>query len=170
MGRIDAEAMKVPFRWEQASPMGQYLGRSGFPAQELEASFKNHPAFKFRSERRVTYLPLDEGDTVEIGDYCFETIDTPGHTFGHISFYDRAKKLFLAGDHVLGDITPNIQAWSDDHDPLGLYLASLAKVEDLEVDLCLPGHRSLIHDFRGRVEELRDHHHERGGRGCRRVG
>jgi glyoxylase-like metal-dependent hydrolase (beta-lactamase superfamily II) len=161
MGRIDAEAMKTPFTWEKSSPMGRYLERSGFPAKELEESFRNHPAFKFRSERRVDYLPLDEGDTVEIGDYCFETIDTPGHTFGHISFYDRKKKVFLAGDHVLGDITPNIQAWSDEHDPLGLFLASLEKVAPLDVDICLPGHRSLIHDFKGRVQELQDHHHER---------
>ena len=161
MGRIDAERMKEPFSWDKASPMSEYLERSGFPAAELRESFRSHPAFKFRSERQVNYLPLDEGDVLEIGEYRLETIDTPGHTFGHISFYDRAKKLFVAGDHVLGDITPNIQAWSDDHDPLGVFLHSLEKIEDLEVDLCLPGHRSLIHDFRGRVDELKGHHEAR---------
>lgn len=163
MGRIDATAMKVGFRgWAKGSEMGDYLQRSGFPSAELEESFRDHPAVKFRSRREVDYLPLDEGDTVEIGDYCFEVIDTPGHTFGHISLYERSKKIFIAGDHVLGDITPNIQAWSDQHDPLALFLASLRKVEDLEVELCLPGHRSLIEDFAGRVEELEEHHHDRG--------
>lgn len=161
MGAGDAESMRREFSWSADSDMGRYLARSGFPAEELEASFKNHPAAKFGSGAQVDYLPLHEGDVLEIGDYRLEVVDTPGHTFGHVSLYDRAKKLFVAGDHVLGDITPNIQAWSDDHDPLALFLGSLDKVDRLEVDLCLPGHRSLIEDFRGRVAELKEHHFER---------
>ena len=47
---------------------------------------------------------------------------TPGHTSGHITVHEPHKKLFFSGDHVLGDITPNIQAWTDDHDPLAVYL------------------------------------------------
>lgn len=163
MGAVDAAALSGGFRgWEKGSPMGSYLERSGFPAEDLERSFENHPARMFRSAKKVDYLPLYEGDVIEIGDYRFETIDTPGHSFGHISFYEPRKKIFIAGDHVLGDITPNIQAWSDDHDPLEQFLASLRKIQDLEVELCLPGHRSLVEDFRGRVEELQEHHVDRG--------
>jgi len=163
MGAIDAESMKSGFRgWQKGSPMGVYLERSGFPSADLESSFANHPASMYRSKRVIDYKPLKEGDEIEIGDYCFETIDTPGHTFGHISLYDRKKKIFIAGDHVLGDITPNIQAWSDDHDPLDLFMASLRKVRDLEVERCLPGHRSLVDDFAGRVDELLEHHVDRG--------
>lgn len=163
MGAIDAGFMKREFKgFAKGSEMGTYLERSGFPAEELADSFANHPAMRFRSSKRVEYQPLHEGDEVAIGDYRFEVIDTPGHTFGHISLYERSKKIFLAGDHVLGDITPNIQAWSDDHDPLEQFMASLRKVEKLEVDLCLPGHRSLIHAFRDRVDELQQHHVDRG--------
>lgn len=161
MGAGDAEAMRREFSWSADSDMGRYLGRSGFPADELEASFSNHPAAKFGSGAQVDYLPLHEGDVLEIGDYRLEVIDTPGHTLGHVSLYDRERKLFIAGDHVLGDITPNIQAWSDDHDPLEQFMSSLRKVASLEVELCLPGHRSLIRDFQGRVQELQDHHVER---------
>lgn len=161
MGAGDAESMRREFSWSADSDMGRYLARSGFPAEELESSFKNHPAAKFGSGAQVEYLPLHEGDVLEIGDYRLEVVDTPGHTFGHVSLYDRAKQLFVAGDHVLGDITPNIQAWSDDHDPLALFIDSLDKVDRLDVDLCLPGHRSLIDDFHGRVSELKEHHFER---------
>ena len=163
MGAIDAAAMgRAHGGWSEDSPMGVYLRRSGFPPEELAESFKRHPGARFSGSRHIDYAPLDEGDVIEIAGYRFEVIDTPGHTFGHISLYDRAKRLFIAGDHILGDITPNIQAWADDHDPLGLYLDSIAKVEALDVDLCLPGHRSLIHDFKGRCRELREHHEVRG--------
>jgi glyoxylase-like metal-dependent hydrolase (beta-lactamase superfamily II) len=161
MGAVDAGHMGHGFGWSTDSPMGRYMARSGFPADDLVASFQNHPGFKFRPDRVVEYDRLHEGDLVEIGRYRLRVIDTPGHTSGHISLYDAEQRLFVAGDHVLGDITPNIQAWSDDDDPLADYLASLAKVEVLDVELCLPGHRRLIHQFHKRTRELAEHHHER---------
>lgn len=48
----------------------------------------------------VTLAPLDEGDTVRCGGYCFEVIEIPGHTAGSVAFYDAAKKLLIAGDSV----------------------------------------------------------------------
>jgi glyoxylase-like metal-dependent hydrolase (beta-lactamase superfamily II) len=78
-----------------------------------------------------------------------------------MSLYERKKKIFFSGDHVLGDITPNIQCWSDDIDPLDLYIKSLKKVYELDVKLCLPGHRSFITDFKKRVLELIEHHRVR---------
>jgi len=162
MGETDAEAMKTGVRpWTEGSPMSTYAARSGFPAEELMESMKNHPGFRFGPERVIDYLPLREGDVIDIGEYHFVIVDTPGHTYGHVSLYDANRKLFIAGDHVLGDITPNIQAWSDDQDPLDLYLRSLEKVLGLDVELCLPGHRSLVENFKSRIAELTSHHHDR---------
>jgi len=135
--------------------------RSGFPAGELQASLRNHPGNKFGPSTAVDYVPLHGGETFEIGEYCLKIVPTPGHTDGHISVYEPSKKIFFSVDHVLGDITPNIQAWTDDHDPLAVYLASLEKVSELDVDLCLPGHRSFVEDFGKRIAELVEHHRER---------
>ena len=93
-----------------------------------------------------------------IGDYSLKVIETPGHTEGHVCLYDESKKLFFSGDHVLGDITPNIQAWTNDNDPLGNYIKSLKKVRELDVELCLPGHRNFIRDLKARIDELIEHH------------
>ncbi len=41
------------------------------------------------------------------------------------------------------------------------YLASLDRVYDLDVELVLPGHRSVIRDHRARIDELRRHHRAR---------
>ena len=59
------------------------------------------------------------------------------------------------------DITPNIQCWSDEQNPLQDYLASLDKVNDMEIDLVLPGHRRLITDHKTRIAELKEHHERR---------
>jgi glyoxylase-like metal-dependent hydrolase (beta-lactamase superfamily II) len=147
--------------WSKDGFMGNYLQRCGFPAAELEASLQNHPGFKYSSARTVDYIDLHDRDRLDVGDYSFEVMHTPGHTDGHICLYEENEKLFISGDHVLGDITPNIASWSEGDDPLEDYLQSLAKVSALDVELCLPGHRSLIHGFKERIRELETHHFDR---------
>ena len=41
---------------------------------------------------------LDEGDSVEIGGNVFEVFFTPGHTPGHIVFFNRTARLAFVGD------------------------------------------------------------------------
>jgi glyoxylase-like metal-dependent hydrolase (beta-lactamase superfamily II) len=162
MGAADAVLMKVGFaEWLKDKPLADYAARSGFPAGELRASLQNHPGNKFGPPTAVDYIPLHGGEIFEVGEYRLEIVPTPGHTNGHISIYEPIKKLLFSGDHVLGDITPNIQAWTDGDDPLAVYLSSLEKVDELDVDLCLPGHRRLIEDFGRRIEELLEHHRQR---------
>ena len=43
-------------------------------------------------------VEVGEGDHVQIGSIDFLTIETPGHTSGHVSFYSAAEKLLFAGD------------------------------------------------------------------------
>jgi glyoxylase-like metal-dependent hydrolase (beta-lactamase superfamily II) len=162
MGSLDAQVMKLDFAdLRKTIPLSEFAIRSGFPAEEVRASLHNHPGNKYSAHRVVDYVPLHGGEHFEVGAYRLEVVATPGHTNGHIALYDPDKRLFFSGDHVLGDITPNIQAWSDEHDPLATYLASLKKTGELDVELCLPGHRNLIGDFRKRIAELVEHHRVR---------
>ncbi len=41
---------------------------------------------------------LDDGDTVTVGQQTLEVIHTPGHTPGHVTFFDQAGRLALVGD------------------------------------------------------------------------
>lgn len=137
---------------------GERAHQGGFPAAEIELSLKKHPGVKYGSADVPNFTILAEGDTVAVGAYVFECVATPGHTMGHLCLYERDKRLLLSGDHVLGDITPNITSWSDDTNALADYLASLDKVRALDVELVLPGHRRAVTDLRGRIDELKRHH------------
>jgi glyoxylase-like metal-dependent hydrolase (beta-lactamase superfamily II) len=159
MGEADASPMRAgPGKDFRGSPMGDYAGRSGLPLEDLKASLTNHPGAKYGPGAFVDYVFLNGGETFKVGDYTLEVVSTPGHTRGHMCLYERKLKLFFSGDHVLGDITPNIQAWSDEDDPLNDYINSLKRVDELEVERCLPGHRSIIEDFSGRIAGLIEHH------------
>jgi len=105
---------------------------------------------------------LDITQPLQIGARRFRVYQTAGHSDGHLLFYDEDDQLMLCGDHVLMKITPNIGIWTQtDPNPLGSFITSLSWLRDLPVRLALPGHKTLIHDWRGRIEELLAHHEER---------
>jgi glyoxylase-like metal-dependent hydrolase (beta-lactamase superfamily II) len=133
----------------------------GFPERELQSALRNHPGYRYGARLDMPLSMVHQGDTIEIGHYRFLCIETPGHTRGHMCLYEPNKRILFSGDHILGDITPNIQSWSDDWNPLREYLLSLDKVYELDVEVVLPGHRSILKNCRQRIRQLKRHHRKR---------
>jgi glyoxylase-like metal-dependent hydrolase (beta-lactamase superfamily II) len=153
--RPDADRFRSGFRWHDFI---NFARLNGYPENELQMTLQNHPGLKFRPKEDLPFHILKEGDTISIGDYLFKCIETPGHTWGHMCLYEPKKKIFVAGDLILNDITPNIQLWSDEWNPLKEYLASLDKVNELDIELVLPGHRGIFKNYKERIRELKHHH------------
>ncbi len=141
--------------------VGGLILLAGIPEEELLRMLETHPGRLYGPSALPTFTFVGEGSRIEVGEFSFVCVSTPGHTRGHLCLYEPHQKLLLSGDHVLGDITPNITPLSEEENPLGDYLKSLERVASMEVDLVLPGHRRPFRDLRGRVEELKLHHHLR---------
>jgi len=154
----DADRYKSGFRW---GDFVNFARLNGVPENELQTIRQSHPGLKFRAKEGLAFHILREGDAISIGNYVFKCVETPGHTWGHMCLYEPNKKIFIAGDHILNDITPNIQLWSDEWDPLKEYLVSLDKVYELDIGLVLPGHRGIFRNCKKRIQELRHHHQKR---------
>ncbi|MBI4303157.1 MAG: MBL fold metallo-hydrolase [Chloroflexi bacterium] len=152
----DALAAISDTAWRRNGP---FAIKNGFPEEECKTALNNHPGRKYSTKGYMPYTTVVDGDIVNIGDYSFRCVQTPGHTRGHMCLYESSKKLLLSGDHILIDITPNISLWSDDENPLEEYLCSLDKTSKLDVELVLPGHRSSFKNCRERIDQLK-HHHE----------
>ncbi len=102
---------------------------------------------------------LSSNTLITAGAHTFRTIHAPGHSDGQLIYYDEANHLLLSGDQVLMKITPNIGLWSTgDRHPLESFLTSLRELRELKVALALPGHRHVIPDWCGRIDELIAHH------------
>ncbi|MCO6504926.1 MAG: MBL fold metallo-hydrolase [Snodgrassella sp.] len=41
---------------------------------------------------------LQDGDELKVGQYVFQVLHIPGHTPGHVVFYNKENKLLIAGD------------------------------------------------------------------------
>lgn len=151
----DAQIVAHAGVWDD---MMDFVGHHGFPPDELRNAIEMHPGYKYGGQRQLDLAIVRENDVIQVGDYHFVCVETPGHTRGHMCLFEPDKRILVAGDHILGDITPNISLWTDDENALSDYLASLDKVYDLDVQLVLPGHRSLFTDCRARIDELKHHH------------
>jgi len=156
--KADADVIKSLSQGAWLKKEANFACRNGFPEDELQWVIKNHPGVKHSQKDYVDFYILKEGDTISIGDYSFRCIETPGHTKGHLCLYEPNKKLFISGDHILSDITPNISSWSNEENSLKEYLKSLDKVYSLDVELVLPGHRRTFKNYKERIQELKHHH------------
>jgi glyoxylase-like metal-dependent hydrolase (beta-lactamase superfamily II) len=98
-------------------------------------------------------LPLREGDAVA----GWEVLELPGHADGHLCLLRDG--VLVAGDHLLDPISPAVGLYPDSRpDPLGDYLASLARTIELAPRLALTGHGEPIGDPAGRAQALIEHH------------
>ncbi|HHV27880.1 MBL fold metallo-hydrolase [Anaerosalibacter bizertensis] len=158
-GKIDGKminAMTGIEYWENFNEL-----KKEFDLEKDNISFDDHPGYKYCPKNPIDFIPLEEGDKIEIGDYTFEIIDIPGHTPGHIGLYERNKKIFFCGDHILDRITPNIAFWGYEQDILAVYFESLRKVYDYEIDYLFTAHRNIVTNHKKRIDELFEHHKNR---------
>ncbi|MEX2245814.1 MAG: MBL fold metallo-hydrolase [Dehalococcoidia bacterium] len=142
--------------------MGEWLLTHGVPRDTMDDLQMS--AMPVRSY--VEAVEPDEvvwgGERMSMGRFEFEVWWTPGHSPGHICFLERAQKFILTGDHVLPTITPNVSFHPQQQgNPLGDYIASLERLEDLDVKTVLPAHEYTFHDLRGRLRSMEQHHKER---------
>jgi glyoxylase-like metal-dependent hydrolase (beta-lactamase superfamily II) len=140
----------------------ELLRQNGVPQGEL-SEFRDA---SLRMNKYVTPdspdVMLEDGDTVSNDSFEFDVLWTPGHSPGHVCLFESEKRFILTGDHVLFDTTPHVgfNPISGD-DPLGDYVHSLKKLENLKVHFILPGHGPMFNALGLRIENILKHHEER---------
>ena len=163
VGLHPADAAVLPGRYEDVDEllirMSALLRACGVPAVELEelssASMMIRQLVQITQPDRL----IDDGDLVPLGGRELRAVWTPGHSPGHLCFYDAQERLLLAGDHVLPRISPNISVHSQQRpNPLAEFMDALRKVRALDVDEVLPAHEYRFRNLASRVDDLLAHH------------
>ncbi len=158
MNREDAQIVTQPTDFHQ---MLEYALVNGMPEQELQRAKENHPGYKYRPQGKVNVQELNDGDIFPCGDLKLRCLLTPGHTSGHLCFYEPEQEILFAGDTLLEEITPNISQWLPEENPLYDYLQTLERLSAFRVSQVLPGHRRLFSDHLSRIRQLQEHHRRR---------
>jgi glyoxylase-like metal-dependent hydrolase (beta-lactamase superfamily II) len=161
-----ADAALVHDRYEEPTDLlervGAMLRRLGAPADEVDSLQRAAmPVLPFVSTVKHDVL-VEDGDRPEVPGWDLLALWTPGHSPGHLCFWEPRDRLMLSGDHVLPRITPNISFHPQAGiDPLGDYLRSLARLEEFDADEVLPAHEHRFVNLAGRLSELQAHHEHR---------
>lgn len=129
------------------------------PEKEIVSMIKIYKGF-----RMLTALPekvdlIEPGQSVLAGDDSLIAISTPGHTAGHLSFYNEKDRILFSGDMLLPDEIPYPGIWQDgDQAVSGMpsYLKSLDIVEALEALTYLPAHGAPSANPVARCKEVRE--------------
>jgi glyoxylase-like metal-dependent hydrolase (beta-lactamase superfamily II) len=97
---------------------------------------------------------LVPGVEVETDLGAWQVVETPGHAPSHVVLHQPERRLLISGDHLLGR---TVLFFDHGHspDPVGEFLASLDRVEPLDVDLVLPGHGRTFRDPEAKIAEGR---------------
>ncbi len=96
--------------------------------------------FDMRGLRPVTPTRwLNEGDTVSVGEVAFAVHHVPGHSPGHVTFFQKELRFLLAGDTVFAGSVGRTDLPGGDHDLLiaGIKTKLLPLGDDVQF---LPGH------------------------------
>ncbi len=154
-GKMINEMTKESF-WQESDKL-----KILFDLEKDDTTYKEHPGYRYGLSSPVEFTYVQEGDQIEAGDYVFDLVSIPGHTPGHMGLYEKNHKLFFGGDHILDNITPNIAFWGLEDNILAIYLNSLTKIYNFDIDYLLTAHRNIIKDHKKRISQLLLHHEER---------
>lgn len=149
------------WRWRDRMPLyGAYLRKLGVPA-DLAAAVGHELGRGFGMARRIAEVtPIEPGETLRAARVELEVHHMPGHTPGLLCLYDRRRRLFFSGDHLLEKISPNpiLELGPAGEEgvfrPLVAYLESVGRLHGMDVELVLPGHGPPFGQHRSVIEGL----------------
>ena len=110
------------------------------------------------------YRRIVENEVIAIGERRWEVVVGSGHSTEHACLLDRENGILISGDQLLPRISSNVSlgVTEPEADPLGEWLASLAKLQTLPDGLlALPGHGDPFRGTHERAQAIADEHHER---------
>jgi glyoxylase-like metal-dependent hydrolase (beta-lactamase superfamily II) len=166
VGYHPAEAMVMLPRWRRLEEFREHTQLwerlNGAPEGEAMSFAGMDPVAPTLAKVPEPDLPLLGGETIAIGDFRLRPVWTPGHTLGHLCYFEETRKLLFTGDHVLPTITPHVGLYAMSiGNPLPTYLDSLELLNDYHPELVVPAHGEVFADLHARLDELLEHHHER---------
>jgi glyoxylase-like metal-dependent hydrolase (beta-lactamase superfamily II) len=136
------------------------MGYSSADSARVLADLRNrHRASEAATPDRL----LADRQRLDLNGRYIEARWTPGHSPGHLCFFDRAANALFAGDHVLARTTPSVGIHPlQQPNPLADFLASLYHMaREYAAARILPAHEEEILDLPTRVEKLVSHHETR---------
>jgi len=97
-------------------------------------------------------VEIGDGDVIRVGEESLTAVHTPGHSADHLCYrYDSA---LFSGDHIMSGSTVVVEHMTE-------YMESLARLQELDLEVIYPGHGAVIKDPAAVLEYYVVHRKER---------
>ena len=106
-------------------------------------------------------IGLEDGERVTTDEYALRAVHTPGHASNHLCFLLEDRGWLFTGDHIMNGSTVVIDPPDGD---MRDYLASLRRLQSLELDTLAPGHGDLLDDPHSEIDWIIEHRLDREAR------
>ncbi|MHB8294276.1 MAG: MBL fold metallo-hydrolase [Acidimicrobiales bacterium] len=147
---------------ELVAAEGRLLASCGIAGAEMEELLASTGEASGLMARSRPDRLLAGGDRVPFDGWDLKARWTPGHSPGHLCFYERGARLLFSGDHVLARISSNVPIHlRQREDPLADFMASLRSLHGLEVAEVLAAHEYRFRGLDARIDQLLAHHEAR---------
>jgi glyoxylase-like metal-dependent hydrolase (beta-lactamase superfamily II) len=150
----------------------EVMRRHGIPADLTIVLGTLSAAFRaFGSGGNVTQ-PLRDGEELVLRDRRLQALSRPGHSPSDTIFWDAQRRILIAGDHLLAQISSNpLVSRPLDGDPHGprpqaliSYMQSLLATSELPAELVVSGHGPPITNLAELIDERLRLHRRRARR------
>lgn len=163
----EADAVEVNMVWrrpgrEVTKKVIEQLRRNGMPLDLIYKVTDTIPETENYKNSHPALSIIEPGKLVQFGNFQYTAVFTPGHSDGHMCYFNEEYGVLFSGDHILARITPNISLRPyGQGDPLKNYLNSLNIIRNLPCEIVIPGHGRSFENVRMRIKELKEHHDKR---------
>ncbi|HHY26690.1 MAG TPA: MBL fold metallo-hydrolase [Desulfitobacterium dehalogenans] len=160
IGKRDYEEWTNFFSGKSLKVFEKYAGHVwGVPQEQLAMITKYNKKLAYLTALPEEVEKIEVGAVLQAGNSTLKAILTPGHTAGHLSYYEEDLGLLFSGDFLLPDVVPYPGAWLENGEVVsGLpgYMRSLDRVEFLGARAYFPAHGDSRRTPASRCIEIRN--------------
>jgi glyoxylase-like metal-dependent hydrolase (beta-lactamase superfamily II) len=126
--------------------------RNGVPEEVTVALQSVSRSFRDWGSHTVVTRPLADGERLALRDRTLETLHRPGHSPSDTLFWDEQRRILLAGDHLLAQISSNplisrpLDGSTQRTQALVTYIESMRRTREMPAEIVLAGHGEPITD------------------------
>jgi glyoxylase-like metal-dependent hydrolase (beta-lactamase superfamily II) len=141
--------------------------RNGIPEEVTAALRSVSRSFRGWGSHVAVTRPLTDGEEMSFGDRTLEVRHRPGHSPSDTVFWDERRRILIAADHLLANISSNplisrpLDGSAERSQALVTYIESLRETREMPAEIVLPGHGDPVVDHVALIDERLAKHERR---------
>ncbi len=126
--------------------------RNGIPEEVTAALRSVSRSFRAWGSQVTVTKPLADGEEIAFRDRTLQAIHRPGHSPSDTIFWDEARRILIAADHLIAHISSNplisppLDGSEGRPQALVTYIESMRKTREMPAEIVLSGHGEPITD------------------------